>query len=122
MQGRYGIDPLNIALIAVGCIVTFCLSIFTQGAWELFGLIPYLLMLFRALSQNIDGRQKENEAFMKIWVPVWRFFAVRYRRLKDREHRYYKCPKCKKVLRVPRHKGKIEINCPHCATKFKRKT
>lgn len=122
MQGRYGIDPLNIALIAVGCIVTFLLSVFARPATRLLGLIPYLLMLFRALSTNIDGRQKENEAFMKLWIPGLRFFTLHLRRIKDKEHRYFKCPSCKRVLRVPKHKGKIEINCPFCGKKFKKKT
>ena len=43
-------------------------------------------------------------------------------RLKDRQHRYYKCPKCRQSVRVPRGKGKISITCPRCREKFIRKT
>ena len=28
----------------------------------------------------------------------------------DKDHRYYKCPKCGNILRIPRGKGKIEIS------------
>ena len=43
-------------------------------------------------------------------------------RLKDRQHRYFACPKCRQTVRVPRGKGKISITCPKCREKFIRKT
>ena len=39
-----------------------------------------------------------------------------------RKNRYYKCPKCKQLVRVPRGKGKISITCPRCKEKFVKKT
>lgn len=123
MRGRYGIDPLNIFLIALGCILTFVLSFFSRHYYyKLLGLIPYIFVLIRALSTNIDARQRENEKFMKLWLPVYGFFSVKYKHSKDKEHRYFKCPECKHTLRVPKGKGKIEITCPFCNRKFKKKT
>lgn len=29
------------------------------------------------------------------------------------------CPQCRKKLRIPRHKGLLEVKCPDCATRFK---
>ena len=43
-------------------------------------------------------------------------------RIKDREHRYFDCAKCRQLVRVPRGKGKIMITCPKCKEKFQRKS
>lgn len=122
MHGRYGLDPLNIALIVLGCVLTFVLSFVSARYYRLIGLIPYVFVLLRALSTNIDKRQNENEAFMKLWLPVYGFFSVKYKHSQDKSHKYYKCPECKHTLRVPKGKGKIEITCPFCNRKFKKKT
>jgi transcription elongation factor Elf1 len=42
-------------------------------------------------------------------------------RIKDKEHRYFKCPNCGQYLRVPKGKGKIHINC-RCGYTMYRKT
>ena len=47
---------------------------------------------------------------------IWSMFRSR------KTHRYYKCQICKHWLRVPKGKGKIEITCPVCKYKIKRKT
>ena len=44
------------------------------------------------------------------------------RKRKDKTHKYYKCPTCKQVVRVPKGRGKIEISCPKCHTKFIKRT
>ena len=33
-------------------------------------------------------------------------------------HKFVKCKGCKKTLRLPRHKGKINVTCPHCHAQF----
>ena len=40
---------------------------------------------------------------------------------KDREHRYFSCPKCGQQVRVPKGAGKIRVTCPKCGEKFERK-
>lgn len=66
---------------------------------------------YRMFSRNIYRRQAENQKWLNFWA-----------RLKDRNHRYFCCPYCKQRVRVPRHKGKINIRCPRCGEKFIRKT
>ena len=122
MHGRYGIDQLGIGLIVVGCILTFILSFIRVPFYRLIGLVPMILAVVRAISRQWEKRYAENARFMKVWSPVRKKLIEKYKQLKDKDHRYFKCPKCKRVLRVPKNRGKIEISCPHCQTKFKKRT
>lgn len=115
MMGRYGTDKLNMMLLCVGLAVTV-LAFFISIDWLdlLLMLISYALMgivIFRCLSRNTYKRYQENRKYL-LFV----------QKLKDREHRYYDCPKCRQQVRVPRGKGKIAITCPKCREKFIRKT
>lgn len=38
------------------------------------------------------------------------------------EFRYFKCPKCKKRLKVPAGKGYVHVMCPVCSYKFMKHT
>ena len=40
----------------------------------------------------------------------------------DKEHKYFTCPNCKTVCRVPRGKGKIVITCPKCGGEIRGKS
>ena len=46
---------------------------------------------------------------------------ARERAIVKKTHKIYLCPKCKKRLKVPKGKGKIEISCP-CSHKFYKRT
>ena len=115
MMGRYGTDKLNTMLLAIGLIASL-LSMFIQLPVVnlLLVLIAYVLMgfaIFRCLSRNTYKRYQENRKYLML-----------LQRFKDREHRYYDCPRCRQQVRVPRGKGKIAITCPKCKEKFIRKT
>ena len=115
MQGRYGSDKLNTAILIVGVITCF-LSMLTGGGIVsfLFTILSYFLMgfvIFRMLSRNTYKRYQENRTYLRF-----------LERLKDKEHRHFDCPRCRQPVRVPRHKGKIAITCPKCKEKFIRKT
>ena len=115
MMGRYGVDKLNIALLWIGAGASI-LSLFTRIApvYLLLVLISYTMMFwafFRMLSRNTYKRYQENRKYLML-----------VQQLKDREHRYYDCPRCKQQTRVPRGKGKISITCTKCGEKFIRKT
>ena len=115
MQGRYGSDKLNTALLLVG--IGFCvLAMFfgTTIPGLVFTILSYALMaivIFRMLSRNTYKRYQENRKYLRFWE-----------RLKDRDHKHFDCPRCRQPVRVPRHKGKISITCPKCKEKFIRKT
>lgn len=115
MQGRYGTDKLNSAILIAG-LAACILCMFIQSAILdlILTLVSYVLMgwaIFRMLSRNTYKRYQENRKYLRL-----------VEQLKDREHRYYNCPRCRQPVRVPRGKGKIAITCPKCAEKFIRKT
>lgn len=111
MLGRYGSDKLNVALLVSGIVFMLLGSILGKFAWAgVFTLLSYLVLIwcmFRMYSRNIDARRRENAAFLN-------FFS----HMKDKEHRYYRCPKCHQTVRVPRGRGKINIRCPKCGEQF----
>ena len=102
MQGRYGTDKLNTAILVVGvvcCILSMLIP--ASVAPLIFTTLSYGFMvwaIFRMLSRNHYKRYQENRWYLRF-----------IERLKDREHRYYDCPRCKRSVRVPRGKGKIEL-------------
>ena len=116
MTGRYGqLDKLNSLLLWIGVIVVLVSMFLPTGVLTLvFPLISYGLLgvvLWRMLSRNVYKRAKENRRYLSTME-----------RLKDREHRYFSCPKCHQDVRVPKGKGKIAITCPQCREKFIKKT
>ena len=115
MAGRYGTDRLNMAILGAGLAACLISPFFRSPLIHLlFTAISYGLMIwaiFRSLSRNTYGRYQENRKFLQF-----------FDRLKDRQHRYYDCPKCRQMVRVPRGKGKISITCPRCREKFVKKT
>ena len=109
--GRYGVDQLSLAILVLDLIL--CLvGTFTRNGWlNLLAYIPMVLVLYRMLSKNTYRRYQENRRFLQL-----------VDRIKDRKNRYFKCPKCKQLVRVPRGKGEISITCPRCKEKFVKKT
>lgn len=115
MEGRYGNDRLNMVALCVGVVAALVYPLIPV-AWVKVALwaLSYVLMfwvIFRMLSRNTYKRYQENRKFLQLWD-----------RIRDRQHRYYDCPKCRQTVRVPRGKGKIAITCPKCKEKFVRKT
>jgi len=115
MVGRYGTDKLNNAILWVGvaaCLLSLFIRIPVLNL--LLTLLSYVLMglaIFRTLSRNTYKRYQENRKYLLF-----------LQRIKDREHRYFTCPRCRQSVRVPRGKGKISISCPKCKEKFVKKT
>ena len=115
MAGRYGTDKLNSLLLWIAAAFVL-LSVFFQNPWLnlVSVLLAYSLMgvvIFRSLSRNTYQRHKENRRYLNL-----------LERLKDREHRYFTCPKCRQSVRVPKGKGKIRITSPKCGESFIRKS
>ena len=115
MVGRYGTDKLNMVILSAGLAACLVSSFVDSVKVNLLLTgVSYGLMiwaLYRSFSRNTYKRYQENRKFLQF-----------FDRLKDRDHRYYDCPKCRQVVRVPRGKGKIAITCPKCKERFVKKT
>ncbi len=115
MVGRYGTDKLNMTILVCGVVICLVsLFIPVQGVklgmtFAAYGLLFWAM--FRCFSRSTYKRYRENRKYLMFLDA-----------LKDREHRYYECPKCHQPVRVPRSKGKISITCPKCKEKFVKKT
>lgn len=124
MYGRYGHDSLNITIIVVAMLVSIISSLFFKSS-TISGVIFYALFLlsfFRMFSRNIAKRQAENRLFRNFTRPIRARFNLIKMRLKDKDRRYYLCPKCKSTVRVPKGRGKVEITCPKCHTEFTKRS
>lgn len=115
MAGRYGTDKLNMTILTVGLVVCLVAMFLSSDLLRLIlTLVSYgcvLLAMFRTFSRNTYKRYRENRKFLMLLD-----------RIKDRDHLYYDCPRCRQPIRVPRGKGKIAITCPRCQEKFVKKT
>ena len=122
LQGRYGNDQLNIALLILSVLISIVMR-FTP-VWYLgyFCYIPLGLSVWRMLSRNLQARRKENEQFLKLLHPFQSRVGFVKTKVKDPAHLYYKCPSCKAVLRVPKGRGKIQIICTRCKHEFIKRT
>ena len=113
--GRYGTDKLNTCILVLGVTVSIVAAILRDPLLTLIlATISYVLMfwaIFRTFSRNTYKRYRENRKFLMLLD-----------RIKDRDHRYFTCPRCRQPVRVPRGKGKIAITCPKCKEKFIKKT
>jgi ribosomal protein L37AE/L43A len=115
MVGRYGNDKLNMWILGGGVILCLISMFFSRPLVNLLlTVLSYVCMftaIFRTFSRNTYKRYQENRKFLLLLDKI-----------KDREHKYFSCPKCRQSVRVPRGKGKIAITCPKCREKFIRKS
>ena len=122
MAGRYGTDQLNTALM-ITYLALYLISILSGWAvlyWV--ALVLVFVTLFRCLSRQVDRRRAENTKFLQVVRPVRRKLKNMMARIKDKDHRYFKCPNCSQYLRVPRGKGKITVTCRSCGASFQEKS
>ena len=116
-SGRYGTDPLNrfLLYVALGCLLLGWLGGKYLATWmsvfNVLAYVPLIWCIVRMYSRNVEARRRENAR----WIGFCN-------RVKDRDNRYFKCPRCRQMVRVPRGKGTINIRCPKCGERFLKKT
>ena len=119
MQGRYGVDDLSKALMYVGLVV-IVVSLFTS--WSVLSLIGWVVLIVvyvRMFSKNHARCYAQNQKYLQYINKVKGFFRRKKSHMEQRKtHHIYACPSCKQKIRIPKGKGKIEISCPKCHTKF----
>ncbi|MCD8331263.1 MAG: hypothetical protein LUB63_01850 [Oscillospiraceae bacterium] len=122
MAGRYGRDQLNTCLLVLYLVLWLIGVITNVQAVYTVGLILIVVVVFRMMSRNIERRRAENAKFLKLIEPVSRWFRLRRTIHRDKEHCYFKCPRCGQYLRVPRGKGKLTVTCRSCGASFQEKS
>lgn len=133
----YGIDLLSLFLLFLSSLLN--LSFFTR----IFGLLLFVISIFRMFSKNIYKRQSENLIFIaflnkllkrfKVQIPtnlppvtfnniIYSFKIINAKFNEFVNFKITKCPSCGQKLRLPRRKGKIIVTCKRCSNKFDLKT
>ena len=118
MYGRYGVDEFGSFLLITGMVLAF-LSLFRLFFWlSIPALAIFIWSYVRIFSKNFAKRQSELAKYWRIRSRLRDKLAFWKSKMKDKNHRYYRCKLCRTVMRVPRGKGKIEITCPKCRSKI----
>ncbi|MGV8083786.1 MAG: hypothetical protein AB2L09_09180 [Coriobacteriia bacterium] len=121
-RGRNGLDELGRATFVAACV---CIVLGFLPKLTFFAYIAFVLLgilYWRILSKNTGRRYQENLRYLTLARRVRRFWPNLRSTLADRRvNHYYKCPSCKKRMRVPRGKGKVKVTCPGCRTEFVKK-
>ena len=97
MEGRYGQDELSHFLLIVTLIVITA------------------------------RRAEENRRYLDVKDRVVSFFKGFGSRSghdssAQADFRIYRCPKCGQKIRIPKGHGMVEITCPKCRTRFRKRT
>ena len=120
--GRYGNDELNRDLMYVE-IVLVVISLFSKNrVWILLFYVLMIMNYYRMLSKNITARYQENAKWIFMKKKVKHIFNAFTKGMKDPSNKYFVCPKCTQIIRVPKGKGNIEICCPNCREKFEKRS
>ena len=145
-NGRYGADKLGFLLTGASIILTVVAALLrTENAVMRIILLAIstalvLFACFRVFSRDIRRRKRELRALYIAESKIMSLFG-RHEDIPDDdteetepaheeppvsqvhdEFRHFKCPKCKKSLKVPAGKGYIKVVCPSCSYKFMRHT
>ena len=124
MYGRNGTDQLTIAILWLAILMDL-VDMFLTGNGTVYIVVKtvatvlLVLAIFRMFSKNLQKRRAENLVFLqKIWWPL----CGKTRSVKDRDHKYFTCPNCGTLCRVPKGKGTIILTCPRCRLEIKGKS
>ncbi len=121
MRGRYGYDDLNYWLFAASMIFNMIGLLLNSRFFSLAAFVLLILLISRAMSKNVIRRAEENRSFRKHTLVPRRFTKCLWLGMKDKNHRYYLCPSCHQICRVPKGAGDVNVHCPSCGTSFSKK-
>ena len=123
MDGRNGNDQLNRFLLLADVILLLLAGLLGRRG---LGSLLYFLVLallgltyYRMFSRDLYRRRSENERYLREKEKLrakGRVLRERWAQRKD--YKFFTCPSCKAVMRVPRGRGKIRIVCHKCGNTF----
>lgn len=125
MQGRNGSDELSFALLIAALVLTLLSSFagaLLSGIFSLLSMVAYVICLFRMFSRNVQKRYAENQLYLKKRQQLRTTGKQSWTRLKNLpKYKYFKCPECHSLLRLPRKVGEVTVTCGKCRHSFKKK-
>ncbi len=125
MYGRYGNDELNLVLLICALIFSVLCAIPIRffGLFSIVSVLLVILSFCRTFSRNIAKRRRELDRYLAIKNKPKNAWQLHKNKNRDKKtHVYFKCKKCRAVLRVPRGKGEIIVTCPRCRERIEKKT
>ena len=122
MIGRNGNDQLNLFLL-VSSVVLLIVGSFIGGiirsVLRLAAFVFLAFTYYRMLSKDVYKRREENGKYLQIRYRVFaKLKALKERWVQRKDYKFFQCPSCHAVLRVPRGRGKIKIVCRKCGNTF----
>lgn len=122
MYGRYGNDELG-RFMLIAAMICCIASLFLKNG---FGAVLYYASIFliifvyiRMFSRNIQKRYQENIRFINKKNAIKKKYNTEKSIFSQRRYyHFYRCPRCRQRIRIPRGKGRIEIRCPKCNERF----
>ena len=122
MIGRNGNDQLNLFLLIVSVVLLVLGTFFGGVIRSIFRIAAFALLIyvyFRMLSKDVYQRREENGKYLQIRYRVFaKLKALKERWVQRKDFKFFQCPSCHAVLRVPRGRGKIKIVCRKCGNTF----
>ncbi len=123
MNGRYGMDQLALVTLIVSLLFQIIASVVGFSPLYIVSVGLYGWTLFRVLSKKSYQRFEENRRFLSFCSDLQtkiRQFILRMKLRK--QYKYFRCPKCRVLMRTARGSGEKEMHCPKCHATFKMKS
>ena len=125
MQGRYGGDNYGLFLFVTGLALMIIGAIGNNIPGTILMMIATAEIVFayvRLMSKKYDKRREENRRYLYKRNSLLGTFKIVWRTLKEgRRYKFYKCPQCAVVLRLPKGAGTNGTTCHKCGKKFIKK-
>ena len=120
--GRNGNDQLNLFLYAADAILLIAATLVRgqAGRWMWLAVLILLgYIYFRMFSKNLTRRREENGKYLRLRYSILAGLKLRREKwVQRKDYKFFTCPSCKTMLRVPRGHGKIKIVCRKCGNSF----
>lgn len=127
-------DALILAIVLL--VISAFTADFVRTLFLVLGVAAMAYSYWRMFSTDAYKRNGENAAYLskrnavldKVKAPFQKAAKQGQKaagqakaQAKDKDHRYFSCPKCGQTVRVPKGAGKIRVTCPKCGEKFEKK-
>lgn len=122
MSGRHGADQLSVALLWVAIILNIIYMITGVYIISLLATAVIVYAVFRMVSRDGGKRYAENAKYMAFMAKCrTEAQQAKNRHANRKEYKYFRCPKCHSMLRMPRGIGEKTVTCGSCKHQFRKK-